>query len=59
VAWVASVTSTTILEQDKRVVLTQQPIKTELKMGEKVIPQDGPIVLYRSHRRDLIEQADQ
>jgi phenylpropionate dioxygenase-like ring-hydroxylating dioxygenase large terminal subunit len=58
VAWIASVTSITILEQDKRVVLTQQPIKTELKMGEKVIPQDGPIVLYRAHRRDLIEQAN-
>jgi phenylpropionate dioxygenase-like ring-hydroxylating dioxygenase large terminal subunit len=46
-----------ILNQDKRVVITQQPIKTDLRMGEKVIGQDRPIVLYRSYRRKLQDQT--
>jgi phenylpropionate dioxygenase-like ring-hydroxylating dioxygenase large terminal subunit len=54
---VTALSSTVILNQDKRVVITQQPIKTELKMGEKVISQDRPIVLYRAHRRELIDKS--
>jgi phenylpropionate dioxygenase-like ring-hydroxylating dioxygenase large terminal subunit len=44
-----------ILRQDKRVVLTQQPKKTSLKMGENLITGDLPIVLYRRHRQELID----
>jgi phenylpropionate dioxygenase-like ring-hydroxylating dioxygenase large terminal subunit len=46
-----------ILNQDRRVVLTQQPVKTDLRMNEKPITQDRPIVIYRSHRKELIEKT--
>ncbi len=46
-----------ILGQDKRVVLTQQPKKTELAMGEKLFQADRPIVSYRRRRKELIEKA--
>ncbi len=46
-----------ILGQDKRVVLTQQPKKTELAMGEKLFQADRPIVLYRQRRKELIGDA--
>jgi len=46
-----------ILGQDKRVVLTQQPKRTELAMGEKLFQADRPIVAYRKRRRELIEEA--
>jgi phenylpropionate dioxygenase-like ring-hydroxylating dioxygenase large terminal subunit len=42
-----------ILNQDRRVVLTQLPIKTELRMDEKLIPGDLPIVTYRRIREEL------
>ena len=43
-----------ILRQDKRVVLTQQPKKTELAMGEKLFQADRPIVAYRQRREELL-----
>lgn len=46
-----------ILGQDKRVVLTQQPKKTALDMGEKLFQADRPIVAYRQRRKQLIEEA--
>jgi phenylpropionate dioxygenase-like ring-hydroxylating dioxygenase large terminal subunit len=46
-----------ILAQDKRVVLTQRPKKTELAMGEKLFQADRPIVAYRQRRKELIEEA--
>jgi phenylpropionate dioxygenase-like ring-hydroxylating dioxygenase large terminal subunit len=46
-----------ILRQDKRVVLTQQPKKTWLDMGEKLFQADRPIVAYRQRRKELIEEA--
>lgn len=42
-----------ILHQDRRVVLTQLPIKTELDMGEKLIQGDLPILEYRKKRAEL------
>jgi phenylpropionate dioxygenase-like ring-hydroxylating dioxygenase large terminal subunit len=45
--------SVKILNQDRRVVLTQVPIKTELKMDEKLIHGDLPIVTYRRMRDEL------
>ncbi len=42
-----------ILHQDRRVVLTQIPKKTELKMGENLIQGDAPIIAYRKRRAEL------
>jgi phenylpropionate dioxygenase-like ring-hydroxylating dioxygenase large terminal subunit len=42
-----------ILYQDKRVVITQRPIKTALRMNEKLIQGDRPIIEYRRRRHDL------
>jgi hypothetical protein len=46
-----------ILGRDKRVVLTQQPKKTALDMGERLFQVDGLIVAYRQRRKELIEEA--
>jgi phenylpropionate dioxygenase-like ring-hydroxylating dioxygenase large terminal subunit len=43
-----------ILHQDRRVVLTQRPLRTWLHMGEKLIQGDGPIIEYRRRREALI-----
>jgi hypothetical protein len=43
--------------QDKRVVITQEPKRADLDIGETLIPGDGPIIAYRRRRRQLIEQA--
>lgn len=42
-----------ILHQDRRVVITQLPKKTELKMGENLIAGDAPIIEYRKKRAYL------
>ena len=42
-----------ILNQDKRVVLTQVPKRSDLRMGEKLIQGDGPIIAYRRRRGEL------
>jgi len=42
-----------ILHQDRRVVLTQIPKKTDLKMGENLIQGDAPIIEYRKRRASL------
>jgi phenylpropionate dioxygenase-like ring-hydroxylating dioxygenase large terminal subunit len=42
-----------ILNQDKRVVLTQVPRRSDLRMGEKLIQGDGPIIAYRRRRAEL------
>ena len=55
----ASPSNRLILGQDKRVVLTQRPKQTDLRMGEKLIQGDGPIVAYRRRRRELIDAAVQ
>lgn len=49
-----------ILNQDRRVVLRQRPIKTELKkMGEKLMPGDRAILTFRQLRHELKEKAGQ
>lgn len=42
-----------ILNQDKRVVATQLPKRSDLRMGEKLIQGDGPIIAYRRRRSEL------
>ena len=42
-----------IERQDKRVVVTQQPKASSLRSAEKLLPGDGPIILYRKIREEL------
>jgi phenylpropionate dioxygenase-like ring-hydroxylating dioxygenase large terminal subunit len=44
-----------ILHQDRRVVLTQLPIKSELSMGENLVQGDLPIIEFRK-RRDFLKR---
>lgn len=44
-----------ILRQDKRIVIKQLPKKSTLKMDERLIMGDKPIIEYRKHRNELIE----
>lgn len=46
-----------ILHQDRSVVLTQLPIKSELDMGEKLVQGDLPIIEYRK-RRALLKNLE-
>ena len=48
-----------IERQDKRVVETQLPKRSDLRIGEKLFPADHPILLYRRRRRELIEAAEE
>jgi phenylpropionate dioxygenase-like ring-hydroxylating dioxygenase large terminal subunit len=56
--FIGKISSLIILRQDKRVVLTQIPKKTALKMGEVLIPGDAPIIAYRKHRQELLESGN-
>ena len=47
-----------ILRQDKRVVNTQLPKKSELRMGGNLIQGARPIVEYRKHWEELIRTND-
>lgn len=59
VAGLINLSSIVILNQDKRVVLTQRPKKSGLHIGEKLIPADKPIIEYRSMREKLQKAAGQ
>jgi phenylpropionate dioxygenase-like ring-hydroxylating dioxygenase large terminal subunit len=48
-----------ILHQDKFVVETQIPIKSEYKMNEKLIQGDLPIIEYRKRRNELLNKNQQ
>jgi phenylpropionate dioxygenase-like ring-hydroxylating dioxygenase large terminal subunit len=58
VNWLGSLGNRVIVRQDKRVVITQEPKKTALKMGENLVQGDRPIVAYRQRREQLIEEAN-
>jgi phenylpropionate dioxygenase-like ring-hydroxylating dioxygenase large terminal subunit len=47
-----------IERQDKVVVETQMPKRSGLKIGEKLIQGDGPIIAYRRRREELIQMAE-
>lgn len=49
------ISSLIILRQDKRVVETQLPKKSSLRMNEQLIIGDKPIIEYRKHRQELID----
>lgn len=59
ISWLSIYSARVILNQDERVVIKQLPIKSGMKIGEILIPQDGPIIQYRRHREELINKADQ
>lgn len=53
----ATIFNTFVAHQDRRVVVTQRPFRSDLRMGEKLIPGDGPIIAYRRRRQEWIDQA--
>ena len=55
--WFSALGNLYILNQDKRVVLTQRPKRPDLDNGEILVSGDYPIVLYRKRRRALIETS--
>lgn len=57
VNWLGRLGNIVILRQDKRVVVTQEPKKTWLRMGEYLVQGDRPIVLYRQRREELIRET--
>ena len=54
--WIGSLSNLVIERQDRRVVNTQRPHRSDLDIGEILIQGDNPIVLYRKIRRALIEE---
>jgi phenylpropionate dioxygenase-like ring-hydroxylating dioxygenase large terminal subunit len=59
VAWLSMPFNRRIAHQDRRVVETHQPQPSGLRIGEKMIQGDRPIVEYRRRREELIEAARQ
>ena len=53
IAWFGSRANKVVERQDKRIVITQLPKKTGLKMGENLVQADKPIIEYRSKRDKL------
>lgn len=53
IAWFGSRANKVVERQDKRIVITQLPKKTGLKMGENLVSADKPIIEYRSKRDKL------
>lgn len=53
------ITNRIILHQDRRVVITQLPKKSDITMGENLIPGDLPIIEYRSKREELKQKTEQ
>ena len=47
-----------VQRQDRRVVITQRPKRSDLRIGEHPISGDDPLLQYRRRRRELIEVAE-
>lgn len=58
VAWVGNLFNRYILGQDKRIVLTQRPVRTDLGMVERLVPSDRPILEFRRWRHHLLEAPE-
>lgn len=56
IGWVGKIYSRIILNQDKRVVVTQIPKKTAVKMDEKLVAGDRPIAEFRKRYAKLVEE---
>jgi phenylpropionate dioxygenase-like ring-hydroxylating dioxygenase large terminal subunit len=59
VNWLAMPMNIYIAHQDRRVVQTQMPRPSSLRMGEKLVQADRPIVAYRMRREELMEAQRQ
>ncbi len=55
--WVGSLGNLLIERQDRRVVVTHQPPRSDLGIGEVLISGDGPVIVYRKIRRQLINST--
>lgn len=53
IGYVSSLSNKIILHQDRRVVITQLPVKSELQIDEKLIQGDLPILEFRKKRHAL------
>lgn len=58
IAFFGSFANKIIQGQDKRVVETQRPKKTGLKIGENLVQADRPIIEYRRRRAELQAEAE-
>jgi phenylpropionate dioxygenase-like ring-hydroxylating dioxygenase large terminal subunit len=56
VNYLTKLSNIVILRQDKRVVITQIPKMTDVKMDERLIMGDKPIIEYRKHRQELMQK---
>ncbi|TNE85005.1 MAG: aromatic ring-hydroxylating dioxygenase subunit alpha [Deltaproteobacteria bacterium] len=59
VAWAMNWVNRYILAQDKRVVLTQRPIRGDHKNGEMLVKSDGPIIAFRRWRHAELHKDDE
>ena len=57
IGFFGSIANLVIERQDKWVVVTQQPKRADLDIGETLIKGDGPIIAYRKIRRELMENT--
>jgi hypothetical protein len=55
VGWLGSLSNLVIERQDRRVVITQHPSRSDLNIGEILVQGDNPVVLFRRIRRALID----
>ncbi len=53
IAWLGSRANKIVERQDKRIVETQIPICSELRMNESLVQADMPIIQYRTKRNEL------
>ena len=54
--WLSMPFNLRIAHQDRRVVVTQQPKPSGLRIGEQLIQGDRPVIGYRRRRQQLIEE---
>jgi len=58
VNWMSMYLNRIIAHQDRRVVVTQDPKPSGLKIGENLIQADHPIVAYRQRRHELLQKGE-
>lgn len=56
IAWGSRWANLVVERQDRRVVITQRPKRTDYKMKENLIRADRPILEYRKRRATLLEE---
>jgi len=59
VGWMSMYFNRIIAHQDRRVVVTQYPKPSGLKIGENLVQADVPIVAYRQRRDELLKTVKQ